>query len=84
MWIITKLNAPNDRNGNPRRGWYCQLPGTNVTYWVEGGGRGHFNLDRFKADEGVCFLSNGFWETVSLDVSVKEYKRLRSAAKVTF
>lgn len=62
MWILNYLKAPNDVNGNPRRGWHAILPGEGVQVWIEEGYRGRdalmdwANSDWFKQfdDHNVC------------------------------
>lgn len=81
MWVVTYVKAPNDRNGNPRRGWFCRLADGAVDHWVEEGLQGESALSDWAARDETRFLSNGFFRNLELEVSVKEYKRLWSIAE---
>lgn len=47
-YIAIKLDAGNDRNGNPRRGWlvYLDIPNAPLLGWVEEGYSGSTELYR--------------------------------------
>lgn len=81
MWIITKLNAAETVNSNPRRGWVCQLFGTGVVHWVEEGYQGPRALKRWMERDETRFLSDRFHEALTVDTTVKEYKRFWSIAE---
>jgi len=68
--MLIKVNAENTLSGNPQRGWVLvDKSGTFVKFYDEGyddGGQEKRNL-----------VWEGEKETMSFNVTVKEYKRIR-------
>jgi len=70
MWIINYIQAANDANGNPRRGWHCILMDSGYSVWVEEGYEGRGALERFKEGRKT-------YEAYSYNVPLKEYRFLK-------
>lgn len=51
MWILNYLKAPNDVNGNPRRGWHATLLGEGVQVWIEEGHQRRMALNEWRSTQ---------------------------------
>lgn len=68
--MLIKVNAQNDTNGNPRRGWIrYDLDGRFLGFYPEGYDDGGEVLRRLKAEEGEGYPA--------INITPKEYKRLK-------
>lgn len=78
-YLLVRLRAPNDRNGNPRRGWSVHsLTGTK---WGDELGF----IDEGYAGYGALNALPGPWcEVASVECTPREYRlRARTPFKVT-
>ena len=68
--MLIKVNAQNDVNGNPRRGWiHYATDGRFLGFYPEGYDDGGETLRGLRASEGEGYPS--------INVTPKEYKRLK-------
>ena len=68
--MLIKVNAQNDTNGNPRRGWIrYDLDGRFLGFYPEGYDDGGEVLRKLKAEEAEGYPS--------INITPKEYKRLK-------
>ena len=67
--MLIKVNAQNDVNGNPRRGWvHVNAAGVFVAFYPEGYDDGGEKLRELKKTEA---------EALAINITPKEYNRLR-------
>jgi hypothetical protein len=67
--MLIKVNAQNDVNGNPRRGWIqISAAGVFVAFYPEGNDDGGEQLRELRKIEG---------EAIAINITPKEYNRLR-------
>jgi hypothetical protein len=68
--VLIKVNAQNDTNGNPRRGWlHLQQDGRFLGFYPEGYDDGGETLRELRKAEGEAYPS--------INITPKEYKRLK-------
>jgi hypothetical protein len=68
--MLVKVNAQNDTNGNPRRGWiHLQADGRFLGFYPEGYDDGGEVLRGIRKAEGEAYPS--------INITPKEYKRLK-------
>ena len=54
MCYATKINAGNDNNGNPRRGWLVYAPTGRYLGFADEGYNGTYALQRFAESKGYA------------------------------
>lgn len=68
--MLIKVNAQNDTNGNPRRGWiYLSAEGRFLGFYDEGYDDGGEVMRQLRKSEREAYPS--------LNITPKEYKRLK-------
>jgi len=68
--VLIKVNAQNDANGNPRRGWiYLSAEGRFLGFYPEGYDDGGEIMRELRKTENEAYPS--------LNITPKEYKRLK-------
>jgi hypothetical protein len=68
--MLIKVNAQNDTNGNPRRGWiHLSAEGRFLGFFPEGYDDGGETLRELRKAEGEAYPS--------INITPKEYKRLK-------
>lgn len=67
------VKAPNDRNGNPRRGWIF-TESSGETWWQE---EGYAGLSAIKPDIRAEYLRQVARDAITINVTAGEYRSLR-------
>jgi hypothetical protein len=85
MWILNYVKAPNDVNGNPRRGWHAILKGEGVQVWIEEGYRGRQALmDWWDSEWFKDFGDSEVYEAGEYTVSAGQRRLIRKFAERIF